>query len=263
MHKNKGFILFSLLLLLGLLGGCSAGGAQSGYENGGASAISDNSIPSLDDDDEYLEAIGSHQVIADPIEPWNRFWFKFNDVTYDYVLRPLHKGYAFITPQPVRTGIGNFFTNLGGPVRMINCLLQGKGNEAGVEFSSFVLNSTLGLGGLVDLASRSKPVVEPTGEDGGQTLGVWGLGEGMYIVWPLLGPSNVRDSLGMGMDYFMSPTTYLVDDWRLSVGMGTLKVFNSFDEVLDTYDTMKGMSVEPYTSLRDAFTQYRRSQIAK
>ena len=264
-RKNNLGAFCSLLLcvtaLLGLLGlsGCSSGSADSGFSNSG---YSDGSVPSLDDDDEYLEATGAHQIIADPIEPWNRFWFHFNDTAYEF-LRPLHKGYVFITPQPVRSGIGNFFHNLGAPVRFVNCLLQGKGMEAGVELSSFVFNSTAGIGGLFNPAKNLKKKAEPTGEDGGQTLGVWGLGEGMYIVWPLLGPSNVRDTLGMGLDYFANPTTYIIDSWEVSLGMRALDTFNSLDELLDTYDSMKGMSVEPYTSLRDAFTQFRRAQIAK
>lgn len=262
-----------LLLMSAALYGCGSQSVESSLTDassldspGGSStgsSYSSSTVPSLDDDDEYLDATGAHQIIADPIEPWNRFWFKFNDVTYENVLSPLHKGYSFITPKPVRTGISNFFHNLKAPIRIVNCLFQGKGMEAGVEFSSFVLNSTAGIGGLFDVAKSHKKVVEPTGEDGGQTLGVWGMGEGLYIVWPLLGPSNARDTLGMGMDYFMDPLTYAIDDWEIGLGVSAFRTFNDFDQLLDTYDTMKGMSVEPYTSVRDAYTQYRRAQIAK
>ena len=256
---NKSFLALGLFLMLGLLTGCSAKTPAGNFAN---ASQADSALPSLDDDDEYLDATGAHEIIADPLEPWNRFWFSFNDTAYDYVLRPLHKGYVFITPQPVRSGIGNFFHNLGAPVRMINCLLQGKGLEAGVELSTFIFNSTAGIGGLFNPAKNLEKKVEPTGEDGGQTLGAWGLGEGLYLVWPLLGPSNVRDSLGMGLDYVMSPTTYL-DSQEINWGLRAINVFNSLDKLLDTYDSMKGMSVEPYTSLRDAFTKYRRAQIAK
>jgi phospholipid-binding lipoprotein MlaA len=246
------------LLLAATLGaGCSARNADSGY------ASSNSVIPSLEDDDVYLEATEAIRIIPDPLEPWNRFWFTFNDITYNYVLHPLNTGYTAIVPKPVRSGIRNFFHNLGGPLRMAHNLLQGKGMAAGVELSSFVLNSVGGLGGFFDIASSHKKVVEVNDEDAGQTLGVWGMGEGFYIVWPLLGPNNARDSLGMGLDYFANPQTYLVDSWEISFGLAGFKIFNSFDELLDTYDEMKSISVEPYSSLRDAYTQYRRAQIAK
>jgi phospholipid-binding lipoprotein MlaA len=257
MNKLKYLALILLLLAVAVCCcGCSTQNAESGYTAGGA-------LPSLDDDDIYLEATETQQIVADPLEPWNRFWFNFNDITYNYVLHPLNTGYIAIMPQAARSGIKNFFHNLGAPVRVLNNLLQGKGLAAGVEFSSFVLNSVAGLGGLFDIASSHKKVVEVNDEDGGQTLGVWGMGEGFYIVWPLLGPNNARDSLGLVMDYFADPKTYIIDSWEISLGLTAFKVFNSFDELLDTYDTMKGMSVEPYSSLRDAYTQYRRAQIAK
>jgi phospholipid-binding lipoprotein MlaA len=214
------------------------------------------------DDDDYLDGTIA-QVIADPIEPWNRFWFTFNDYTYEYVLRPLHRGYSIVVPAFARTGISNFFHNLGAPVRMVNNLLQGKGRAAGAELSSFLLNSTAGLGGLVDVTRKERLAVIKDDEDGGQTLGVWGLGEGFYIVWPLLGPSNARDALGMGLDHFISPNTYLIESWEISLGAHAFAVFNEFDEILSAYDTMKGMAVEPYTAIRDAYTQLRRSRIDK
>ena len=166
-------------------------------------------------------------------------------------------------PRPVRTGEGNFVRTLKAQIRIVNGRIKGKGMGGVEEFSTFVLNSTVGIGGMFDVGKSHKKVVEPTGEDGGQTLGVWGMGEGLYIVWPLLGPSNARDTLGMGMDYFMDPLTYAIDDWEIGLGVSAFRTFNDFDQLLDTYDTMKGMSVEPYTSVRDAYTQYRRAQIAK
>lgn len=219
-------------------------------------------VPSLDDDDEYLDSTGFDQVIADPLEPWNRFWFGFNDVVIEYVGRPVYKGYAFVTPSFMRQGVSNFFNNLAFPVRFVNCLLQGKGTEAGVEFSSFIMNTMAGVG-FFDVASHYEKAAYPDDEDSGQTLGVWGMGEGVYLVWPLLGPSNVRDTLGMGMDYFMRPGTYLIDDFWVGAGVTAFSVINDFDKTLDAYDTMKGMAVEPYTAIRDGWTQFRRAKIAK
>jgi phospholipid-binding lipoprotein MlaA len=255
-HRVSALIVLLFCIAVLFCAGCSQQNAESKINSG-------NAVPSLDDDDAYLEATETQQIIADPLEPWNRFWFKFNDISYNYVLRPLNQGYTTIVRKPVRTGIKNFFHNLGAPLRMAHNLLQGKGMAAGVELSSFVLNSTAGLGGIFDVAASHKKVVEVHNEDAGQTLGVWGMGEGFYLVWPLLGPSNARDSLGMGIDYFANPQRYIIDDWEIEIGLAAINAFNSFDEMLDTYDKMKGMSVEPYSSLRDAFTQYRRAQIAK
>ncbi|MDL2313465.1 VacJ family lipoprotein [Desulfovibrio sp. OttesenSCG-928-C14] len=280
-------LLILCLLLASLpLAGCSGGGSpESGYEAAArlkgplraelVTAATDDQAAlaedeayamaqsSLDDDDYYLDATEAIQVISDPLEPWNRVWYHFNDVTIEYLIRPLYTGYTYVTPDIMRQGISNFFRNLGAPVRIVNNLLQGKGMEAGVEFSSFIMNTGFGLGGLIDLASGQKKVVEPTPEDGGQTLGVWGLGEGIYLVWPLLGPSNVRDTLGMGIDYAANPLTYLIDDWEVSLGIKAFEAFNDMDKTLDAYDTMKGMAVEPYTALRDGYTQFRRAQIEK
>lgn len=218
------------------------------------------STPSLDDDDDYLEEVG--RIVPDPIEPWNRAMYHFNDVVIEYGARPLYKGYAYVTPKPVRSGIKNFFHNLAFPVRFANNLLQGRGKAAGVEMSRFVLNTTAGIGGIFDVAKHHKPVVHVEDEDFGQTLGVWGAGEGFYIVWPLMGPSTLRDTTGMVGDYFLHPLSY-VEPWELSTGLRAAETFNKLDDILDLYDNLKGSAIEPYSSMRDAYVQYRRAQIEK
>ena len=217
-------------------------------------------VKSLDEDDDYLDAAA--QIVPDPIEPWNRAMFRFNDVMIEYVARPAYKGYAYVTPKPMRTGIKNFFHNLAFPVRFVNNLLQGRGKAAGVEMSRFILNTTAGLGGFIDVAKHKKPIVPVEDEDMGQTFGVWGMGEGFYIVWPLLGPSTARDSVGLVGDYFLDPVTY-VQPWEVSLGIDAARVFNDLDDVLDLYDDMKRAAIEPYSSVRDAYVQYRRAKIAK
>ena len=217
-------------------------------------------VKPLDEDDDYLDAHA--QVVADPLEPWNRAMLKFNDAMLDYVARPVYRGYAYVTPQFARTGIKNFFHNLAFPVRFVNNLLQGRPKAAGVEMSRFILNTTAGLGGLFDVAKDKKPIVPVEDEDMGQTFGVWGAGEGFYIVWPLLGPSTLRDSTGMVGDYFLDPVTY-VQPWELSLGISAGKTFNELDDILDLYDDLKRVAIEPYSSVRDAYVQYRRAKIAK
>lgn len=216
--------------------------------------------PSLDDDDDYLDSVA--RVVPDPLEPWNRAMFTFNDAVIDYVARPAYKGYAYVTPRFMRTGIKNFFHNLAFPVRFTNNLLQGRGKAAGVEMSRFVLNTTAGLGGLFDVAKHKKPIVPVEDEDMGQTFGVWGIGEGFYIVWPLFGPSTLRDSAGMVGDYFLDPVTY-VEPFGLSLGISATRTFNELDDVLDLYDDLRRAAIEPYSSVRDAYVQYRRAKIAK
>lgn len=214
----------------------------------------------IDDEEDYLDEVG--QIVADPIEPWNRAMFKFNDALLENVARPAYKGYAYVTPQFMRTGIKNFFHNLAFPGRFINNLLQGRGKAAGVEMSRFILNTTAGLGGLIDVAKSHKPVVEVEDEDFGQTLGVWGVGEGFYIVWPFLGPSTARDSVGMAGDYFLDPVTY-IEPWGAGFAVQAGRTFNQLDDILDTYDTMKRAAVEPYSSMKNAYVQYRQARIAK
>ena len=218
-------------------------------------------IDDLDDDDTYLEDVAVVPV-NDPLEGWNRAMFTFNDAMLDYVARPLHEGYRAVTPEFMRTGISNFFHNLMFPVRFANNILQGRFLGAGVEMSRFVLNSTAGLGGFIDVAKDKKPIVPVHDEDFGQTLGVWGFGEGIYIVWPVLGPSTARDSMGMAGDYFLNPITYVKPE-GLSWGLTAVRTFNDLDSTLDAYDSLKGLAVEPYTAVRDGYIQFRRAQIEK
>ena len=221
------------------------------------------------DDDDYLNDYSTQRIILDPLEPWNRFWFGFNDIFLEYVGRPVSKGYNVVVPTPAREGIKNFFHNLGAPVRIANSLFQGKGQKAGVEFSSFFLNTIAGFGGVLDIASQYEPIVPATDEDLGQTLGVWGLGEGIYLVWPLLGPSNVRDTVGMVGDYaiayYTNPIKYMNDDFGLTteLALSALNIANSLGDILTAYDTFKDIAVDPYSSMRDGMTQLRRSAIAK
>lgn len=128
--------------------------------------------------------------------------------------------------------------------------------------SRFVLNTTAGLGGLIDVAQHKKPVVPVEDEDLGQTFGVWGIGEGFYIVWPILGPSTVRDSVGMAGDYFLDPVNYIRPSLT-SLGISAGRTFNELDDTLDLYDDLKKTAIEPYSSVRDAYVQYRRAQVKK
>jgi len=259
----KAILLGLLLCLAPLLQGCAREAALATEDDYFADDDYYDSLISGELPDDYQHG----ESVADPLEPWNRFWFSFNDAFLEYLAKPLAEGYEFVTPSPVRRGISNFFKNLRAPLRIINCFLQGEGQEAGVEFSSFILNSVWGLGGIFDLASQHESVVPATGRDFGQTLGRWGMGEGVYLVLPFLGPSNVRDATGalftygyntLVWEYFYPETT-----WYFDLAVSGVQRINSLGEVVRSYESLKSIAVDPYTAMRDGYTKLRRSAVAR
>ncbi|MFW5733530.1 MAG: VacJ family lipoprotein [Oceanidesulfovibrio sp.] len=210
--------------------------------------------------------------VADPLEGWNRFWFNFNDALYTVFLQPLGRGYNFIMPEKGRVGVRNFFDNLKAPVYIINSLLQGKFKGAGVHMSRFIGNTAFGFLGFAGTFNDKKGIVETDEEDFGQTLAVWGFGDGFYLVLPLLGPTTLRDGIGMGVDNFFTPITYIAPwpfwesepwQWWTEYGVWTYHKFNYISFKLDYYDDFKATALSPYTAMRDAYIQMRRSKIAK
>lgn len=192
----------------------------------------------------------------DPWEGFNRKVFAFNDVLDRYALKPVARGYRFITPDPVETGVGNFFSNLGEPRTALNSLLQGKGTNASVATGRFLINTTVGIGGLFDVASRL--AITGREEDFGQTLAVWGLDEGAYLVLPLLGPSTVRDTAGLPADMYAYPTTYVEDD-ELRLGLTALRVIDARAGLLDQEALIRG---DRYSFIRDTWLQQRRFEVS-
>lgn len=217
-------------------------------------------LSAFDDEAEYAPNVDT--MVSDPLEGWNRFWFRFNDSLYLDILKPLHKGYSFVTPWEFRAGVANFFHNLMFPIRFTSSILQGKFGEASVETARFIVNTTAGFGGLMNPAANNKPLIAISDdeEDLGQTLGFWGIGDGIYIVWPLLGPSSLRDSVGMAGDSFLNPVSY-VTPWHSSLGLKGYDKFNSFDKQIEHYEELKKSAVEPYVALRNAYVQLRRSRV--
>lgn len=201
--------------------------------------------------------------IADPIEPWNRFWFRFNDIFYIHVAKPVYTGWTYVTPQFFRNALSNLYYNLLFPTRFINSLLQFRFLEAGVEFSRFMMN-VMGSAGLANLSKNKKTIVpvDPSGEDFGQTLGRWGIGQGFYIIWPFIGPSSLRDTVGRVGDYFTEPLTYL-EPWTLSTGSKAGLTFNELDDVLPAYENLKSIAIDPYISMREAYASMREAQVKR
>lgn len=220
-------------------------------------------LDAFDDEAEYATTTQS-AMISDPLEGWNRFWFRINDTLYVDVLKPLHKGYTVITPWELRSGVANFFHNLLFPVRFAGAILQGKFADASVESARFIVNTTAGFGGLMNPAQDKKPLIDISGdeEDIGQAFGAWGIGEGVYIVWPLLGPSTLRDTAGMVGDSFLNPVSY-VTPWHSSLGLKAYDRFNTVDAQIAQYEELKKSAVEPYIAIRNAYVQARRAKVAK
>lgn len=199
--------------------------------------------------------------IADPIEPVNRAVFQFNDKFYFWVLKPVSRGYGAILPEPARVSVRNFFSNSKMPVRFVNSLLQGKFKGAGAELARFGINTTIGVAGFFDVA-KSKFDIDPSDEDFGQTLGFYGMGGVMYIVWPFLGPSTLRDTVGMAGDSFLNPLSY-IPPFEVPIGLKVFETVNKTSLDINAYDDLIAASVEPYTGVRDAYIQFRKTQINK
>ncbi|OHB79897.1 MAG: hypothetical protein A2Z25_08595 [Planctomycetes bacterium RBG_16_55_9] len=215
----------------------------------------------VDDEFDLLEdqLVEEKIPVADPLEPVNRVMFVVNDRLYFWVAKPVLQTYRDVIPEPARIGIRNFFNNVSTPVRFVNCLLQGKNDAAGTELRRFVINTTAGVLGFGDPA-MDQHGLKPVSEDLGQTLAVYGLGDGFYIVWPLLGPSTARDSLGMAGDQFLNPVRY-VDPPEVSIGISVVKFTNAGSFEIGRYEDFKAEVFEPYIALREAYVQYRHAQI--
>lgn len=194
------------------------------------------------------------RIPADPWEPFNRSMYEFNRNVDKVVLRPVARGYDAVTPKPVRTGVGNFFRNLGSPVIMINLLLQGRGQDLEQEFQRFFVNTVYGVGGIFDLADRAD--IEDNETDFGQTLHTWGWSDSRFLMLPLLGPSTVRDGVGTAVDATQDTV------WQRGRQSGRWGL-----QVLRVVDTRAGLlPLEPelarvfdeYALIRDGYLQRRR-----
>jgi phospholipid-binding lipoprotein MlaA len=194
----------------------------------------------------------------DPMERFNRSMYRFNDSLDRSIAKPVARAYTKVTPQPVRSGIGNFFRNLNSPTVMVNDLLQWKPTAFFTETLRLLVNTTVGIGGLFDPASQ---LGLPAGdEDFGQTLGRWGVAGGPYMVLPVLGPSTVRDTAGFVADQFTDPKYYLVKDPWVSAGLTVLSLVNTRAGLLGT-DEVLASSFDPYVFMRNAYLQRREFQV--
>lgn len=218
------------------------------------------SAPGGDDDFDALyggtNATGS-AAAYDPWEKFNRKVHTFNNAVDRSVARPLATAYTHVVPRFARTGISNFFSNLRAPVTITNQLLQGRGADAWDSLGRFLMNSTLGIGGLFDPASKA--MVPRRNEDFGQTLGAWGWRRSRYVELPFFGPRTVRDVFGLAGDIPLSPIRRIEQD-KVRIGLQGLQLVDTRAQLL-AIDDLRDSAVDEYSLVRDAWMQRRNYQI--
>lgn len=198
------------------------------------------------------------QQNPDPLEPWNRKVFAFNESVDTHVLKPVAEGYKKVTPEPVRMAFTNFVNNLRDVWSTANLFLQGRFADGTLGVIRVSVNSTFGLGGLIDIATPMQ--LERPNEDFGQTLGVWGVGPGAYIVWPILGPSTLRDSVSLPGDMYFSASsvgTYPREKNLLLIWQAV----NTRANLLDAGNLLDDVALDKYSFMRDGYLQRRESLI--
>src|SRR6202163_1813304 len=193
------------------------------------------------------------RVTQDPWESWNRGVYKFNDVLDRAVAKPVARTYVKVVPQPIRTGVTNFFANLDTPTVMINDALQGKFLAAANDLGRFALNNTVGLGGILDPASSAG--LARNNEDFGQTLGKWGVHPGPFVELPVLGPSDLRDAPSKVVDSYTNPRQYIHNSY-VKYGLWLPALVDTRARLLPLDETLKNV-YDPYAFIRDAYLQRR------
>lgn len=198
------------------------------------------------------------QSANDPFEKANRAIFGFNETLDMVVLTPVAKGYQAVVPELMRAGVTNFFGNFGDGWSAINNALQGKGEAAATMVARVATNTLFGIGGVFDVASDLG--MERSSEDFGQTLGRWGMPAGPYVVWPLLGPSTARDTLGRPLDLAWSPSL-AINDGGVNIGLGALNLIDTRANLLSASRVVDGLAFDKYTFIRDAYVARRRNLV--
>jgi phospholipid-binding lipoprotein MlaA len=199
--------------------------------------------------------------VHDPFEPVNRAIFGFNEIVDVLVLRPVSHAYRTVVPQPLRLGVANALHNFASPVIIANDLLQGEPERAKTTFVRFLVNSTAGFGGMVDAAATAG--LPRHTSDFGQTLAVWGARPGAYIVLPLLGPSNVRDTVGLAVDAALHPAGWLMSDLSFVEQSTPIMAYtvSAHETYLDEIQALREISPDFYATLRDIYAQVRAADI--
>ena len=208
------------------------------------------------------EVSGDGTPVNDPLEPLNRYIFSVNDALDGAIIRPAAEAYRFVIPQPGRKVVLNFLRNLEAPVTLANNILQADVGGAGVTSVRFIINTTVGVAGLFDAAAAMG--LQRRNEDFGQTLGVYGAGAGPYLVLPILGSSNFRDTLGIGVDHFLDPINYWArntDHRVVTLARTVVRGIDARERTLETLDEIERTSLDFYATIRSLYRQTRDDEI--
>ncbi len=207
-------------------------------------------------------ALAQYKETDDPLEPTNRFFYRVDQTVDRYSLKPVAQAYVYVLPTPVRTGVHNVISNFASPTRLANDILEAKPRRAGTTFVRFVVNSTVGLGGIFDVA---RDLGYPAHEnDGGMTLALWGVPDGPYLFLPVLGPSSPRAAAGFGLDVGLSPLTYVPRGYgllTLNYALYGVGLVDARSRVLNELDQINREALDPYATLRSLYRQHRASEI--
>lgn len=241
----------------------------------GTGSVDASAVPAVQESfekggfDEFEEEFdsGEEEDEFDPLSGYNRAMTSFNDGFYENVLFPVARGYRYVVPEGGRKAVGRFFDNLQFPIRFVNNVLQLKMANSGEELSRFVINTTVGLLGLFDPAEEWFGLEEHK-EDFGQTLGYYGVGGGFHIVWPILGPSNLRDSVGLVGDWYLDPAVYweereynLVKNKYEGYGITVADTINDSSFQIEEYQSLKKDALDLYPFFKDIYRQNREKMI--
>ena len=208
------------------------------------------------------EAYSEWKTINDPLEPMNRGVFEVNMFLDGIILKPVAQGYRWVLPNFLRSGVKNALDNLGEPLNAANSLLQGELNRASTALGRLLINTTVGLAGLIDVAKTIG--LHPVQEDFGQTLAVWGLENTPYLVLPLIGPSSIRDGIGKGVEFFVDPTAIALENSDLEWVTWTLTAVDIIERRsrhIETLDDIERNSVDFYAAIRSLYRQRRNDLI--
>lgn len=195
---------------------------------------------------------------SDPFEPWNRTMFDVNDTFDEYGLEPAARAWDFVMPHVVQRGVSNFFNNLLFPIHFVNNILQGEVDRTAIATTRFAVNTVVGIGGVFDPASEVGLAAQRA--DFGQTLGKWGTPPGPYLVWPIWGSSNVRDTAGLLVDAYFGIQTFFVD-LPILLGSTAVDALNRRSMSLETVEGVRDASFDLYVAARDAYEQQRREDV--
>lgn len=242
-----------ILIFVFLSGSAYAGEAENKTDE--AVSMKNTDTENKNDNEKSVE----EKAVVDPFEPLNRVFFTFNDKLYFWVMKPVANGYNAVVPEWGRIRVRNVFKNAAMPVRFVNSILQLKMHAAVKELGRFLVNTTAGLGGMFDILAGN-PDAGSSDEDLGQTLGVYGIGDGFYLVLPVLGPSSFRDTVGLAGDYYLLPVHYLSDKDAV-LAIDSYERVNNTSLRIGEYEDLIESAVDPYTAVKDAYIQHRRSKV--